>query len=193
MARKQSRNRGRAAFVLLVTLALLLIACAKTNNDPAACEPGVVHADHSTDAPLPEESSASFHFPGNMPEQREFVWLRGDGRYDYAERWHYGVPGDKALQGGMGWDWKTGCRMKMCPLPDGSTCCYQVCVDGGDSGVGMEPPEQFACMNSAAGGRYDWFIDGLLENGMSRLEACRTPPSSSQPPPSSSQPPPWSE
>lgn len=100
------------------------------------CDAREIPADATTQAPRPDETQASFSFPGNNPEQREFVFLHDDGSYDYAERWDLGVPDDTELQLEIGWDWKVGCRIHMCPLPEGTVCCYQRCEDGGASGVG---------------------------------------------------------
>lgn len=139
---------------------------------PTFCDAGHAPPDHSTQAKRPDEATASFFFPGSALEQREFVWLREDGLYDYAERWDWGVPGDATLQVDIGWDWKVGCQIERCRSSRGETCCYQVCEDGGHTGAAYEPPDRFDCMNESAGGRYQWFLDGLRAGGVAGLEGC---------------------
>lgn len=161
----------------LVALVALGAACSggpKSPEPDPACAAVEVPADKRTHAPRPEVADAAFSFPGDVLEQRDFVVVHENGTYDYMERWDAGIPGDPELQRRIGWDWKVGCRMHLCPLPDGTTCCHQVCRDGGASGVGYEAPDAFGCMNSAAGGKYDWFIEGLRDGGMTALEACGT-------------------
>ena len=70
----------------------LLIGCRTPADTAAECGAVEVPADPATQAPRPDETQASFHFPGNNPEQREFVLVHEDGRYEYAERWNFGVP-----------------------------------------------------------------------------------------------------
>ncbi len=149
---------------------LALAACAGAPPDDGRPIPGA--ADPARRTPRPDQAIASFHFQGDLPDQREFVWLYPDGSYDYAERWDAGVPEDAALQVRLGWDWKTGCRMRVEHLEDGKACCTQACEGGGRSGVGHEPPESFGCMNRSAGGRFDWFLEGLREHCLRGLEAC---------------------
>jgi len=206
----------------IVAPALLtaLLGCRSPAEAPPECGVLEVPADKSTVAPRPDETQATFHFPGNNPEQREFVLVHEDGSYDYAERWNFGMPKkgtvrsldprgketfeddlpmlgknrkkeevsheglqkdippslevdwDDELQATFGWDWKVGCRTHVSELPSGSACCHQHCEDGGATGTAYEPPDQFACMNSAAGGHYDWFLKGLYEGGMNELAAC---------------------
>lgn len=159
----------------LFALFALVAACTGSSESPAPppmCNATEVPADKGTHSPRPQEADATFSFPGNNPEQREFVIVHADGSYDYMERWDVGVPKDPALQVKVGWDWKVGCRMHLCPMPDGTTCCHQVCRDGGDSGAAYEPPDAFGCMNPAAGGKFDWFVEGLRDGGMKALDAC---------------------
>jgi hypothetical protein len=166
---------GNRLSVAIPALLALLAACAG-GGDPSEspmCSALEVPNDKSTHVPRPDETAATFSFPGNMPEQREFVLVHEDGSYDYVERWDMGVPHHPEYQLKIGWDWKVGCRMHVCPMPDGATCCHQVCRDGGDEGAAYEPPEAFGCMNSAAGGEYDWFVEGLRAGGMDALAACR--------------------
>jgi len=164
----------------LLTLALAL-ACA--HEAAQGGRPAEVAAESARDAPRPDEAVASFHFPGNMPEQREFVWRYADGSYDYAERWDVGIP-EEGWQVNLGWDWKVGCRVEVRVLADETTCCTQACSDGGDAGVGHEPPEAFSCMNGTAGGEYDWFLEGLHANEVGQLDDCfasEGPPPSAEP------------
>lgn len=147
----------------------LALACAHEAADDG--RPAEIAGEPVRDAPRPDEAVASFHFPGNMPEQREFVWRYADGSYDYAERWDVGIPEDD-WQVNLGWDWKVGCRMEVRVLADGTTCCTQACSGGGDAGVGHEPPRAFSCMNGTAGGEYDWFLEGLHANLVGGLDAC---------------------
>ena len=83
-----------------------------------------------------------------------------------------GIDWDDQLQATFGWDWKVGCRMHVCERSDGSFCCHQRCEDGGAEGAAYEAPDQFACMNSTAGGDYDWFLAGLRDGGMTELALC---------------------
>jgi hypothetical protein len=156
----------------VAVVALVVLGCGRSPKPHPTCEAAEIPADPTTSAPRPDETRASFDFHGNNPEQREFVFLHGDGSYDYVERWDMGVPDDQEMQFAMGWDWKVDCRMHRCPLPDGTVCCYQSCRDGGASGVGYEAPDQFDCMNKADGGPYDWFLEGLRQGGMSELSEC---------------------
>jgi len=144
----------------------------RAGGDRSRCDPIHQAADPGTRSERPDEDRASFFFHGSALEQREFVWLREDGRYDYAERWDWGVPGAGKLQVDIGWDWKVDCGIEQCTRSGGVACCYQVCRDGGATGAAYEPPDRFGCMNSAAGGRYQWFLDGLREGGVPGLEAC---------------------
>lgn len=164
--------------VAFFALVALMAACAgggEPSEQALMCSAAEVPADKRTHVPRPDEAAATFSFHGDEPEQRDFVFVHDDGTYDYVERWDLGVPGDPELQLKIGWDWKVGCRMHLCPMPDGVTCCHQTCRDGGHSGVGYEPPDAFGCMNSAAGGNFDWFIEGLRDGGMDALEACGVP------------------
>lgn len=135
------------------------------------CLPEHLPANAETSVPRPDDRPADHLFAGDFTGQLEHVWLDG-GTYSYAERWRVGVVGDWSLAT-VGWDWKVGCRMLTCPLSDGATCCYQECANGGASGQGYEAPDRFGCMNTAAEGEYQWFLDGLRESGVSGLEACR--------------------
>jgi len=153
---------------------LVLAACAGERPPPEAptCGPSVLDATPVRSVERPDEESADHHFRGSMPEQTEFVWLNDEHHYDYAERWDWGVPGEDTLQLHLGWDWKVGCRVERCERPDGVICCYQVCREGGAWGLSWEPPDRFGCMNHAAGGRYEWFLEGLREVGVQDLDAC---------------------
>jgi hypothetical protein len=209
----------RGIFALAVAVGLLLLGCRTPADSPEECDAVEVPADESTQSPRPDASQATFHFPGNNPEQREFVLVHEDGRYDYAERWNFGVPKkgtvrsidprvrknweddvpllgkkgpkkpeleelqngipprlqrewDDELQATFGWDWKVGCEMHVCTRDDGEVCCHQQCDGGGSKGTAYEPPDHFACMNSSAGGHYDWFLTGLRDGGMSEVAAC---------------------
>ena len=213
----QHRTRGICGLALAASM--LLLGCRTPADTAVECGAVELPADPSTQAPRPDESQADFHFPGNNPEQREFVMLHEDGSYDYAERWNFGLPKrgtvraldprtktsweddvpllgkdadrepgleglqkgiprrlqvdwDDELQATFGWDWKVGCRMHVCAREDGSVCCHQDCAGGGSAGTAYEPPDRFACMNSSAGGHYDWFLEGLRDGGMSELAAC---------------------
>jgi len=181
--RAAAGHRAIEAPARALLLVLFVLACGKSEE----CEIAEVDADPSTQAPLPREEAASFDFHGNNPMQREFVFVHDDGSYDYVERWNFGVPErdslralepalpdvewDDELQATFGRDWKVGCRMHVCQR-EGETCCHQHCEDGGAEGTAYEPPDQFACMNSSAGGDYDWFIAGLRDGGMTELVAC---------------------
>ena len=79
---------------------------------------------------------------------------------------------DDELQATFGWDWKVGCEMHVCTRDDGEVCCHQQCDGGGSKGTAYEPPDHFACMNSSAGGHYDWFLTGLRDGGISEVAAC---------------------
>jgi hypothetical protein len=84
-----AKIRPRAGALLMLALAL---ACAHEAADDG--RPAEIAGEPVRDVPRPDEAVASFHFPGNMPEQREFVWRYADGSYDYAERWDVGIPED---------------------------------------------------------------------------------------------------
>jgi len=148
---------------------------------PQWCEPAELEADASDSVPRPSEVETAFTFPGNMPDQLEFVWVRPKNQYHYAERWDLGVADVDRLQLNMGWDWKVDCRIERCEKPTGQVCCFQVCGNGGKSGVPTEPPDHFGCMNAAAGGRYQWFLNGLYDAGIEGLEGCTGPPASRVP------------
>jgi hypothetical protein len=172
-----SRQLALSAAASIAALALAA-ACAgggEPSEDDRMCAAMLVQADKSTHAPRPDETAATFWFPGNRPEQREYFFVHEDGSYDYVERWDVGIPHDLEHEREVGWDWKVGCRMHVCPLPEGGACCHQICRDGGDSGVAYEPPDAFACMNASAGGEFDWFVEGLRDNGMDALDACVAP------------------
>jgi hypothetical protein len=164
---------------LVIVISLSLTGCAEHATIPSG-EPGCVAAeipaDRSSAVPRPEIRDASFSFHGNMPGQVDFVFAHPGGTYDYVERWEVGEPGHAIQDLKVGWDWKTGCRMHRCPMPDGSFCCHQDCGNGGHERLGFEPPDAFSCMNSAAGGKYDWFIAGLRDGGMSALDVCGVAP-----------------
>lgn len=170
----------------LAGLALLSLttACAGRVEPPSEtdqmCAAADVPSDKNTHVPRPDETSATFSFPGNEPEQIEYVFVHEDGSYDYVERWDVGIPNDLTLEVEVGWDWKVGCRMHVCPLPDGGACCHQICRDGGDSGLAYEPPDGFHCMNSMAGGQFDWFVEGLRDGGMDALDVCVAAPASAR-------------
>lgn len=159
-----------------LALVAILMSCARAIGPPSEadllCAAAEVPSTKDTHVPRPDHELATFAFPGNAPEQLEYVFVHEDGSYDYIERWGIGIPGNLEHQREVGWDWKVGCRMHVCPLPDGGHCCHQVCEDGGDSGVVWEPPDSFHCMNSSAGGDYDWFVEGLRDGGMDALDAC---------------------
>lgn len=178
-------NRMGLLFCAAIVLGFPLAACQRkpSVHAPAACTPAEIVADAAQSVPRPSEADASFTFPGNMPEQLEFVWIQPEGQYHYAERWDIGVPKDQRLQLNLGWDWKRDCRIESCEQPTGEVCCFQICADGGKSGVPTEPPDQFGCMNAAAGGRYQWFLDGLRGAGVEGLEGCAGPPVSRAPDP----------
>lgn len=162
--------------VLGLGAALLALACAdrpQGSADPS-CGPTVIEATAEEEAVRPDVADAHYHFVGSVPEQTEFVWIY-ENHYDYAERWDWGVPGEEALQLHLGWDWKRGCRIERCDLPEGTPCCYQVCREGGSWGLSYEPPDRFTCMNRAAGGRYQWFLEGLQAAGVQNLDACLAP------------------
>ena len=161
----------------------LLGACHKEPVVQAAdsCGPLEIPADATISAPRPEEAEADFTFPGNMPEQLEFVWIQPEGQYHYAERWNLGVAKVDRLQVNMGWDWKVSCQIERCEKPTGEICCFQTCENGGKNGVPTEPPDRFGCMNESAGGRYQWFLDGLRAAGIEGLEGCVGPPVSQAP------------
>jgi hypothetical protein len=170
---------GRATGAAIVALVALVAACAgggEPSEIGAMCSAAEIPNEKHTHVPRPDEHDATFSFPGNMPEQREYVFLHEDGSYDYVERWDVGIPNNPDLEVEVGWDWKVGCRMHVCPIPGGGACCHQVCRDGGDTGMAWEPPEAFSCMNSAAGGEYDWFIEGLRSGGVDALDACGVAP-----------------
>lgn len=134
------------------------------------CLPEYLPANETT-VPRPDARPPDHRFAGDFTGQLEHVWLEGES-YSYAERWDVGVIGDWSLWN-VGWDWKVGCRMLTCPLSDGAVCCYQECADGGASGQGYEAPDRFGCMNAAASGEFQWFIDGLRASGVRDLDACR--------------------
>jgi len=180
----RSRNHIGRCFWALVISSCLLAACQPKPvvQEAAMCAPAQIDADASQSAPRPPESEAGSTFSGNMPEQLEFVFIQPDGRYHYAERWDFGIPHDQRLQLNVGWDWKVHCQIERCEQPAGQVCCFQICEDGGNSGVTTEPPDQFGCMNAAAGGQYQWFLDGLQGAGIEGLEGCAGPPASSRAP-----------
>jgi hypothetical protein len=138
-----------------------------------ACLPERVPADKRTEAPRPDPDDATHTFVGDVFGMREHVFLRQEGDlHSYAERWDVGVPTLSWEIMNVGWDWKVGCRIRQCVLPDGLACCYQECTDGGASGMGYEAPDRFGCMNDAAGGVFQWFLDGLHEAGVPDLQGC---------------------
>ena len=155
----------------------LLLACYREPvvEVPLTCGPAELAADRSDSALRLDPEEADFSFSGDMPEQVEFVWIRPEGKYHYAERWNWGVAGEGDLQVSLGWDWKHECRIERCDLPNGNLCCFQVCEDGGNSGVAREPPDRFGCMNVAAGGGFQWFLNGLRKAGIEGLEGCFGP------------------
>lgn len=179
--RPSEQERIRFALSLLLGLALTACQPAPAAHEARICSPEERAADESSSAPRPPEAEATSSFPGNMPEQVEFVWIKPTDRYHYAERWNIGVADVNPLQLNMGWDWKVNCRIERCEQPGGRVCCYQVCADGGKHGVPTEPPDQFGCMNASAGGRYQWFLDGLHEAGIQGLEGCAGPASDIHP------------
>lgn len=137
----------------------------------ADCLPELLPADATSSVARPGDRPADHVFAGDFYGQVEHVWLEGE-TYSYSERWDMGVLGDWSLAN-VGWDWKVECRMLACPLSDAAVCCYQECVDGGASGLGYEAPDRFGCMNTASGGAYQWFIDGLRQAGVRGVDACR--------------------
>ena len=173
-----SRSNGTAAWrVGALAVLVLLAACQRepVPEDPQTCGPPEIQADKRSSVPRLKAADADFSFSGDMVEQEEFVWIRPEGRYHYAERWNLGVVGTDELQMSVGWDWKHRCRIERCEKSDGSLCCFQVCEDGGESGAGVEPPDRFTCMNVAAGGSYQWFLNGLRGAGIEGLEGCFEP------------------
>lgn len=139
------------------------------------CLPQFLPADKSTTAPRPVPPEEADHtFVGDVWGLREHVFLvREADEHHYAERWDVGVAFLDWEILTVGWDWKVGCEIEQCTLPDGLVCCYQTCRDGGDSGMGYEPADRFGCMNGEAGGPFQWFLDGLREAGVRNLEQCR--------------------
>ena len=131
------------------------------------CQPVRHESDPATSAPMPDTDEADYDFVGDFRGQREFVFLHEDGSYDYVERWRFGffIP--------VGNDWKVGCRIHRCERPDGVPCCYQACEDGGDSGIAYEPGDSHPCMNASTGSKkYQWFLNGLIEAGVSDAAGC---------------------
>jgi hypothetical protein len=173
-----TRPQTKLAPLLLLALCTACAGSSEPSEDDLLCAAELVQADKTTGVPRPDHTEATFSFPGDEPEQTEYVIVHPDGSYDYVERWDVGMPGDLDHEREIGWDWKVGCRMHVCPLPEGGACCHQVCRDGGASGVSWEPPDAFACMNASAGGGFDWFVAGLHGGGMDRLAACLAPPGS---------------
>jgi hypothetical protein len=139
----------------------------------ASCLPDYLRADPATSVPRPDGPGGR-PFAGDFDGQLEHVWLEGN-TYSYSERWDAGVIGDWSLMN-MGWDWKVGCRMHVCPLTAGEVCFYQECSDGGASGRGYEAPDRFGCMNASVGGQFQWFLDGLRESGVPVVEGSSPQP-----------------
>ena len=137
----------------------------------ADCLPELAPADPDRAVPRPAARPPDHVFPGDATGQREHVWLEED-IYAYAERWGVGILGDWAILR-VGWDWKVHCRIETCRLSEDVSCCYQECIGGGASGLGFEPPNRTGCLNTAAGGADQWFVDGLREAGVPGAEVCR--------------------
>jgi hypothetical protein len=68
-----------------------------------------------------------------------FLHWEGDAHH-YVERWDVGIAGANWEVLTVGWDWKVGCTIEQCQLPDGLVCCYQECRDGGDRWMAYEGP-----------------------------------------------------
>ena len=142
--------------------------------EATTCVPERVGLDPTTSSPRPPQEGADANFEGDIYGLRVHVTHREDGTYDYLETWSAGpwpfwelVP--------IGSDWKTGCRIHSCGLPDGRRCCWQECTDGGARGLAYEGPDRFTCMNITTGAIFQWFLDGLAESGVSGLEGCEAP------------------
>jgi hypothetical protein len=147
---------------------------ARFGHEATACLPERLPADPATSAPRPSPEKADHTFRGDVSGMREHVFLvRSDDRHHYLERWDVGIAGVDWEILTVGWDWKVSCTIEQCALPDGLVCCYQECRDGGDRGMAYEAPDRFGCMNEAAGGVYQWFIDGMREAGVPGAEGCR--------------------
>ena len=137
----------------------------------STCVPERISPDRSTSAPKPDLAAATASFAGDVHGLREYVLLGEDGSYDYVEAWSIGVwPYGEIIP--IGSDWKVGCRIHSCELPDGRRCCWQECADGGDRGFAYEGPDRFSCMNITTGAIFQWFLDGLAESGVAGLEGC---------------------
>lgn len=175
MSRRTRKGWFAGSIALAALVPIFLGSCADRFAKHAPdeqCDAEEIRADRKTSAPRPDIALATFSFDGNMPGQVNFVFVQPDGSYDYVEQWEAGDP--RMLESGPdeGWTWKVGCRMHRCPMPDGGHCCHQVCRDGGRARFAYEPADAFACMNSAAGGKYDSFVGGLRAGGMSELSVC---------------------
>lgn len=144
-------------------------------REGATCMPERLSLDPTTSAPQPDTRTATFAFEGDVYGLNLHVWLAEDGSYDYMETWSVGPPPFWQLVT-VGWDWKTGCRIHHCALPDGRPCCWQECRDGGDRRFAYEGPDRFTCMNKATGQIFQWFLDGLAEAGVPEAERCREAP-----------------
>lgn len=137
----------------------------------STCVPARVSLDPATSTPLPDLGSADYDFAGDIYGLRVYVFHNDDGTYDYVEAWSAGPPPFWELVT-LGWDWKSGCRIHACELPDGRRCCWQDCRDGGDRGLAYEGPDRFTCMNRSTGAIFQWFLDGLADAGVAGLDGC---------------------
>jgi hypothetical protein len=144
------------------------------------CAPRTVPHDPDRTADMPDAATAHHAFPGRYPEQRDYLRLHVDGTYAYAERWGFGVPWIDWFPIAVGWDWKTRCTMHVCTDTADEVCCYQTCLDGGASGIAVEPPDEFPCMNDGAGGEFQWFIDGVAAAGAPGVGRCAQSPASTE-------------
>ena len=139
--------------------------------EASTCVPERVSLDPATSAPGLDLGEADADFVGDVHGLREHVRVHADGSYDYVETWSVGVAPFWEIVT-IGSDWKVGCRIHRCELPDGRRCCWQECVDGGDRGLAYEGPDRFTCMNRSTGAIFQWFLDGLAESGVPGLEGC---------------------
>jgi hypothetical protein len=136
----------------------------------ASCMPERISLDPATSASVPEREPDA-EFPGEIYGLRVFVWLNEEGSYDYREVWSAGLPPWWELVP-LGQDWKTGCQLHSCELPDGRRCCWQQCTDGGDHGFAWEGPDQFTCMNASTGAIFQWYLEGLARSGVEGIDGC---------------------
>jgi hypothetical protein len=142
----------------------------------ATCAPQRIPYDPNSAVDMPDAATARHAFAGRYPEQHEYLRLHDDGTYSYAERWGFGVPWLDWFPIAVGWDWKASCTMHVCTDTAGDVCCYQTCLDGGASGMAVEPPDGFPCMNDGAGGEFQWFIEGVAAAGAPGVGHCASTP-----------------